>query len=132
MKKVFFLILLFILTSCSNDIVTYNKINDNPFYAINEEDQMELIYLDYEIINEASFFYLYTIYQNKLPLNFYSKTNPNIAFISFYTIDDDIFYVVDNLILDTDINLLAKLLQKTVRLYDYNDIHIILNNEEII
>lgn len=132
MKKLFFLFLFF-LVSCSKEItVSYELKKEYEVYAINAQTlKKELVTVDYPINNGESIFLLYTIYQNYLPIGYYSNGSPNISLFKVEEKNSVLYYTVDKYIYLTDIFDFKSLLDMTVQLFAYQEVHFIINNMEI-
>lgn len=126
--------LLFLCTSCKKNVdVVFSNYEGIMVYAIEEKtNQLKEIEIDYSISNEKELFYLYTIYQNQLPLGYSSPANPNITLNSAYRKENVVYYEVDNFILFSDLSVFQEVLEKTGKCLDISEVHIILNQKQLI
>ncbi|MDE7095476.1 MAG: hypothetical protein K2O23_03215, partial [Anaeroplasmataceae bacterium] len=67
-----------------------------------------------------------------LPIGYTSPANPNITLLSSEVRNKVVYYTVDNFILLSDIPAFHEALTKTGKLLDYKEIHIILNENQLI
>lgn len=132
MKRICILLVL-LLTSCSRSVkVSVEEGTMNKVYAVdNQSGQLIEVDVEYEIHNETDLFELYTIYQNQLPVGCHSLGTPNITLLEAYVEDDVIYYVVDRYIMQVPIEDFQRLLAKTASLYQYQDVHFILDQQQI-
>lgn len=133
MKSLVLMLVLF-LSSCSNAVnVSYEKSLEYKAYAFNEEtSEIAEVYVEYVLEDAESIFYLYTIYQNYLPVGYYSAGNSNISLLETKVIGKEIYYYVDNYVLLSDITKFHTLLTKTAQIYDYKNVYLFLNNKALI
>lgn len=135
MKKLFLiLILLFTLTGCKKKVEVFCEEGiSSQVYAINNKNnQTELVYIEYDIQDEVDIFNLYTCYQNQLPLGYHSSGMANITLISSSVVNQVVYYEVDFFISLVALEEFHSLLTKTAALYDYSEIHIILDKQQLI
>ena len=130
LKKILLIFVLF-LSSCSKVEMVLENAKLYPCYAVNVEGNYELIYVDYVILDEVDIFELFTIKQNNLPINFYSYGNGNITLERSVIINDCVYYYVDRFVFLSDVEMFKKQLELNVKLYNYSDVFLILNNEEL-
>lgn len=122
------------LCSCRKSIeVSFEKQKETLIYAIEQDtNEIKQVSIDYNLTNDLELFYLYTIYQNCLPIGFVSPANPNVTLLSSVVKNHIVYYTVDNFILLSDIPKLHEVLVKTGKTLNYREIHIILNDNEFI
>ena len=136
MKRILclFSILLFFCASCKKNVdVVFSNEDGSIVYAIDETtNAVKEIEIEYTISDEKELFYLYTIYQNFFPLGYSSPANPNITLKDSYRRGKVVFYEVDNFILLCDISLFQEVLQKTGQCLSITEVHIILNQKQLI
>lgn len=127
--KLLCLLFLFLLSSCSRSVeVSYEEGKLTPVYAIeNKSGNLCLVSIEYTIENEYHLFDLYTIYQNYLPEGYHSSGSPNVTLLNAYVQNQEIYYIVDRYILLGDIKALQEMMCKTAMLYDYKNVHFILD-----
>ncbi len=132
--KALVLMLVLFLSSCSNTInVSYEKSLEYKAYAFSEKtNNLAEVYVEYALNDAESIFYLYTIYQNYLPIGYYSAGNSNISLLETKIVGKDIYYYVDNYILLSDITKFHTLLIKTAQIYDYKNVYLFLNDKVLI
>ncbi|MBO5712450.1 MAG: hypothetical protein J6R47_06375 [Acholeplasmatales bacterium] len=129
MKKIYLLLIL-VLTSCSNEITEEFMIDDNKYkcYALDiTDDNIEVVDIYYKLDDYIDVFNLYTIHQNYIPIGYYINSSSNIELIDYYLDGKDVYYVVDKYItLINDIDTFKYILEETNRLLGYEDTFIIL------
>ncbi len=132
--KILLLVFFILLTGCSQPEVTISceKPNMLKVYAYtNQTNELEEVLVDYTFTNEADLFNLYTVYQNYLPLGYHSSGSANVSLQDYYVENKVIYYVVDRYILLVDYNAFVSVLAATARLYDYQDVHILLEGKQL-
>lgn len=130
----FFALILILCTSCKKDVeVTFAEEDALAIYAIEEQTSLlKKVEVEYKIENEKDLFYLYTSYQNYLPLGYTSPANPNISLLDCWLKNKIVYYTVDNFILLSDIQLFHDALLKTGECLNLREVHIILNQKQLI
>ena len=122
--KVIVLLLIFFLVGCNNSLNQEFIIDENDYqcYALKIDDNnMELVKIDYILEDYVDVFNLYTIHQNYLPLGYYVNSSCNIGLIESYLLDNDVYYFVDVYIqLIEDFDTFLCLLNETNKLIGYN------------
>ena len=130
MRKLVFLFFLF-LTSCSSE-VSYQCDREYKCFGVNiETKELEIVNVLFEIKSEEDVFLLLTNYQNYLPVGYTSFGNSNIDLIKCETVNNEIYYHVDNYVFLVDITLFLEQLNLTCSLYDFGEAHLLFNNIEI-
>ncbi|MDE6241586.1 MAG: hypothetical protein K2M08_04075 [Anaeroplasmataceae bacterium] len=136
MKRLLLCIGLILLVCCSckkNIEVSFEEIDEISVYAIKESSQkLEEVIIEYKLENEEDLFVLYTRYQNTLPIGYVSPANPNITLLASEVKNKRVYYTVDNYILLSDIPVFHEALIQTGKLLGYQEIHIILNENQLI
>lgn len=136
MKRLFFCLILILLICCSckkNVEVSFEQMEGTMVYAVRSSThKIEEVMIDYELKDEDDLFMLYTSCQNTLPLGYTSPANPNITLLSSEVKNKVVYYTVDNFILLCDISLLHEVLVQTGKSLGYIEIHIILNENQLI
>lgn len=115
MKKLIVLIILLFLVSCKPaqiDDVEYEITTTSSVYGYNiSTNTLETIELPYEVLDSIDVFELYTIYQNRLPLEYVSYGSSNVALLDLKIEDNIVYYTVDSFIyLCDDLELFLELL----------------------
>lgn len=131
-----YLLGLLVLTGCKNKEmkVEYQLIQpDTSVYAIDDvTEELVRVDIDFAIESKEDIFYLYTIYQNHLPVGVHSNGNGNIELIDCYEQDEEVYYVVNSFILLVDeLPVFQSLITKTNALYHYGPAHFILNGRKL-
>lgn len=134
MKKLYiFIIYILLLVGCDkNNEINIEIIENNSYvYAIDYNDKIiKKIPIKFEIKDYNDLFYLYTIYQNRLPLGYYVDVNSNVALIKSYVEDNNVYYVVDKYInLTKNVNMFLEVLTLSNKLLGYNKTFIVYNNK---
>ncbi|MCM1130904.1 MAG: hypothetical protein NC310_02180 [Roseburia sp.] len=136
MKRLFFCfcVILLICCSCKKNVeVSFEQIETTSVYAIKSAtSNIEEVMIDYELIDETDLFMLYTSYQNTLPIGYSSPANPNITLLSSEVKSKVVYYTVDNFVLLCNISLFHEVLLQTGKTMGYKEIHIILNENQLI
>lgn len=136
MKRLFFCLSLILLVCCSckkNVEVSFEQMEGTMVYAVKSSThKIEEVMIDYELKNEEDLFMLYTSCQNTLPLGYTSPANPNITLLSSEVKNKVVYYMVDNFILLCDYSLFHEVLVQTGKTLGYIEIHIILNENQLI
>ncbi len=134
MKKLTFIVLIILLSSCSPKVEISSELGQmTEVYALsNDDNKIELVSVVYEISNEVDLFELYTIYQNYLPEGYHSCASPNMTLISSSIQQNNIYYEVDHFILSSSCETLQEILLDTGKLYGYDEVHFIYNQQELI
>ncbi|MDE6661139.1 MAG: hypothetical protein K2J93_04910 [Anaeroplasmataceae bacterium] len=136
MKRLFFCLCALMLVCCSckkNVEVSFEVVEEISVYAIKSStNQLEEVVIEYTLDNEEDLFVLYTSFQNTLPVGYTSPANPNITLLASEVRNNVVYYTVDNYILLSDITAFHEALTKTGKLLDYKEIHIILNENQLI
>ena len=135
MKKISILLILLILTSCSKSIdkIEYELEEETSVYAYNlESKQLEEIQIVYDIKTVEDVFYLYTLYQNNLPIGYVSMASANVGLLDIKIEENTVYYVVDNYVcLVDDLEIFSCLLEKTNMALGYEKTKIIYNGSVI-
>ncbi|MDE5546988.1 MAG: hypothetical protein K2I88_05940 [Anaeroplasmataceae bacterium] len=126
--------ILLVCSSCKKNIeVSFEEMEEISVYAIQSSSQkLEEVIIEYKLENEEDLFVLYTRYQNTLPIGYVSPANPNITLLSSEVKNNIVYYTVDNYILLSDISTFHEVLIRTGKLLGYQEIHIILNENQLI
>ena len=123
------IVFLFLLTlsGCKQQIaVSYENSMTYKVYAVHEKKlQVEQVEIEYQITDIQSIFELYTIYQNHLPVGYFSPASPNIELLEYKQTNKDIYFTVNQFIYVSNISLFKEVLQKTSQIYGYEQIHIL-------
>ena len=70
---------LLLITGCENNSYYYEIKEEKKLYAYNlNNNNIELVYVDYEIEEPNDIFYLLTTYQNYLPIGYNSCCYKNV------------------------------------------------------
>ena len=131
-KIYIFLSICLLLTSCTH------KIDKKPFeiidytsvyaYSINNQNY-EIVEIEYEINDPIDVFLLYSIDQNNLPAGYTSKCYSNVNVIDCKIINEDVYYIVDNNILNVqDIDIFNQLLSLGVQKIGYKNAYLMYND----
>lgn len=133
MKKLFLVIILFLSGCKKGIIVDYNLEKlDTKFYVVNSNNSIECINIEYKVIDEEDIFFLYTIYQNYLPLGYFSPAHANINLIDCYTEGKYTYYEVDFYIdIVKDLDLFKECLSKTNKIYGFGNAVFLKNGNEV-
>ncbi|MDE6414341.1 MAG: hypothetical protein K2K48_02915 [Anaeroplasmataceae bacterium] len=125
---------LLVCCSCKKNIeVTFEQIEETKVFAVKESTyKIEEVVIDYKLEDERDLFVLYTNYQNYLPLGYSSPANPDITLLSSTVKNNIVYYTVDNFILLSDLNAFHEVLERTGKLLGYQEVHIILNENQLI
>lgn len=131
-KNYIFLSICLLLTSCTNkidkkpyEIIDYTNVYA---YSINNQDY-EIVEIEYEINDPIDVFLLYSIDQNNLPAGYTSKCYSNVNVIDCKIINDDVYYIVDNKILNVqDIDIFNQLLSLGVQKIGYKNAYLMYND----
>ena len=130
--KYLWLIIILLLGSCQKPDILVIKPTLYPCYGLNEKTRvLELIYVEYEIIDEQDIFKLFTNKQNHLPLGYISYGNGNIGLVSSEVIDNEIYYYVDRYIYLSDYDKFYNQMLMTAKLYNFTNIYIYLNGKKL-
>lgn len=132
MKLFFILLLCLFLSSCTTEKkYNYEIKNLTTVYAYNfDTDDIEKVYIDYEIKNYKDVFYLYTNYQNYLPVGYTSYAYTNVELLDSKETEDSIIYYVNEYIkLVDDLEVFKMLLENTNLLLYEKNTFIIHNNK---
>ena len=120
--------------SCKKNIeVSFEVGEEISVYAIKSStNKLEEVIIEYTLEDEEDLFVLYTSFQNCLPIGYISPANPNITLLSSEVKNKVVYYTVDNYILLSDIEVFHEALTQTGKLLDYKEVHIILNENQLI
>ena len=125
---------LLLCCSCKENVeVFFEEVEGISIYAVKTSTkEIEKVTIDYELLNEEDLFMLYTRYQNTLPLGYSSPASPNISLLSSEVKNKIVYYTVDNFILLCDYSLFHDVLVQTGKTLGYVEVHIILNENQLI
>lgn len=136
MKKIFGIICLIFLYSCSseNERLEFEIVNEEPnIYCVSyETKEIECVHTDYRIENYNDVFKINTSYMNHLPIGYMTYGVAEVGLVNSYVKDSNVFYEVDEYysLIDNKIGFL-ELLNSNNKLLGYNNTYIIYKNEII-
>ena len=126
--------ILFFLCSCRSAVtVSFEEKEETLIFALEDcTNNIKEISMEYTIDDEQDLFYLYTIYQNYLPIGFSSPASPNVSLLKSCVNQHTVSYYVDNYIFLCDIPLFFEVLTKTGKQFGYKEIQIFFNDNKLI